>query len=93
MSSQEETTRTTEWIIEQINAGWAELQTTVADQETKEVLQISLPLSLLPLDSREGMVLSVNFSIDTEASQVAQKEVQDSIAALSADDDGGDFSL
>ena len=81
------------WVIEQINGQWAELQSVHVTDLENEPLNISLPLQLLPSHCREGLILEMNLSLNHAASEMAKQEVQDTLSALTEEDDGEDFSL
>ena len=93
MSNQEATKTSSQWVIDQIDQGWAELQSMAVAGVEQESVQVTLPVSLLPKNIQEGTVLTLTFALDLEASQKAKNEVQETINELSAADDGDDFSL
>ena len=76
------------WTIDQINEEWATLTSL-----TQNDLSIELPLSLLPQSVQEGQILQMNLAQDPTATQEETDQLKQEISQLSADDDGGDFSL
>lgn len=54
---------------------------------------VELPRDLLPPGATEGAVLQLEIRLDSAASEEDRRRVADRRARLSADDDGGDFSL
>ena len=82
------------WLIDQIEAGWATLSPLEGAQAGAPSAEpITLPVALLPQDAREGDALTLALSIDAAARARLQEAQQARLQALSADDDGGDFSL
>ncbi len=76
------------WTIDQMNEDWATLTSL-----TQNNLSIELPLSLLPQSAQEGQILQMNLAHDPTATQEEADQLKQEISHLSADDDGGDFSL
>lgn len=56
-------------------------------------LQVDVPLAWLPAGVAEGWHLRVDFARDADAEARLRAEIDARRARLSADDDGGDFSL
>lgn len=56
-------------------------------------LSFEVPRALLPEETREGDVLSLEMQVDRDASEAARSSTAARRARLSRDDDGGDFSL
>lgn len=74
-----------QWVVDQINDGWVIL--------IKDEISIELPMLLLPQGLIEGMIISLTFAIDSEATEAAQASLKVRLDGLTGDDDGGDFSL
>ena len=81
------------WVIEQINEQWAELQSVYVTDAENEPLSISLPLQLLPFQCREGLIVEMSLSLNYAAGEKVKQQVQDTLSALTEEDDGEDFSL
>ena len=76
------------WVIDQIEAGWAQLSAYDFDGDP-----ISLPEHLIPTGLREGDLVNLTLSAASQASVQARARVATQIAELTEDDDGDDFSL
>lgn len=83
-----ETAITHHWVVDQINNEWVKLSSS-----QHRDLYITLPLELCPPHLKEGQSLELSLKMDEAQSQVEQAKIDDALQALSADDDGGDFSL
>lgn len=83
-----ETAITQHWVVDQINGQWVKLSSSQYHD-----LYITLPLELCPPHIKEGQSLALSLNIDEAQSQVEQAKIDEALQALSADDDGGDFSL
>ena len=82
------------WLVDQLEAGWATLSPLEGAQAGGPSAEpITLPVALLPQETREGDALTLTLSIDAAARARLQEAHQARLQALSADDDGGDFSL
>lgn len=60
---------------------------------TTGTLVFELPVALLPRNAREGDVLQLAIEQDPKATRKARRSIAAKLRKLSADDDGGDFSL
>jgi len=78
------------WIIDQLDAGWATLSPAPNNPVTEEW---TLPAQLLPEGLKEGDALTLTLSPAPEVSASLKAEVEAQLSSLSADDDGGDFSI
>ena len=76
------------WVIDQIEAGWAQLSAHDFDGDP-----ISLPEHLIPPGLREGDLVSLTLSAAPQANTQAHAQVAAQVAELSEDDDGDDFTL
>ena len=76
------------WTIDQIEAGWASL--VARDFEADPIL---LPARLIPVNTREGDLVNLAVNSVPQMNNQAQDQLAKTIAELTQDDDGDDFSL
>ena len=76
------------WVIDQIEAGWAQLSAHDFDGDP-----ISLPERLIPSGLREGDLVHLTLNAAPQANAQAHAQVAAQIAELTEDDDGDDFTL
>lgn len=76
------------WTIDQIEAGWASL--IARDFEADPIM---LPTRLMPIDAQEGDLVNLALKSVPQMSDQAQDQIAKTIAELTQDDDGDDFSL
>ena len=76
------------WTIDQIEAGWVSLVARDFDADP-----IMLPARLMPSDTQEGDFVNLAVKSVPQMSDQAQDQIAKTIAMLTQDDDGDDFSL
>jgi len=86
----EQQSKESQWIIDQMDGGWATLSPADASESSEE---LQLPQSLLPADLKEGDAVKLSLSAAPELSAAHKARLSAQVEALSADDDGGDFSI
>ena len=76
------------WSVDQINDEWVKLQSSDNAQ-----LEIELPISYLPPQIREGNFVTLSLRVNLRSEEEEASAINALISDLSAEDDGGDFSL
>jgi hypothetical protein len=83
-------TSSTAWIVDRLNPPWATLSPLSDDSS---MAPFECPVLILPSPLKEGDVIEISTALNPTRAAQERASIATKLARLSADDDGGDFSL
>lgn len=89
-SSSSSETSSTAWVVDRVTPPWA----TLSPLSTEAALaSFDCPILILPMALKEGDVVEISSTLNPTRTAQERASTVAQLARLTADDDGGDFSL